>query len=221
MALDATPGQATWFDVALTAADDTEESVLGSDLHQDAIYALRDTLRRHSAQHGLNWYVSSQVQVIVPLPRREDWHPSPDIFVVPGLGATPRTSYDTRRDGPMPPFVVEVVSPSTWRADVGSKADAYQLAGVREYIVFDPTGELLGTSVRAWHGEPGAWTEWTPTGGNWWQSTVLSVALRPEGLLLRVYDSEGTRLDTSDELAARLRVLEAEIARLRGGGSTP
>src|SRR2546430_1732300 len=143
MALDATPGQATWFDVALTAADDTEESVLGSDLHQDAIYALRDTLRRHSAQHGLNWYVSSQVQVIVPLPRREDWHPSPDIFVVPGLEATPRTSYDTRRDGPMPPFVIEVVSPSTWRADVGSKADAYQLAGVREYIVFDPTGELL------------------------------------------------------------------------------
>lgn len=215
MALEATPRDVQWFDVALTVADDTEESVLGSDLHQDAIYALRDTLRRHAKHHALSWYVSSQIRMVVPLPRREDWHPSPDIFVVPGIDTSARASYDIRTDGPMPPFVIEVASPSTWRADIGSKADAYQLAGVREYIVFDPTGDLLGTSVRAWHGEPGAWTEWRPDPQGAWQSAVLGVALRPEGLLLRVYHA-GTRLETSDEMEARLHELEAENKRLRG-----
>jgi len=219
MALDATQRDVTWFDVALTVADDTEESVLGPDLHQDAIYHLRDALRWHSRQGGLNWYVSSQVEVIVPLPRREDWHPSPDIFVVPGLGQSSRSSYDTRRDGIMPPFVVEVASPSTWRADIGSKADAYQLAGVREYIVFDPTGDLLGTSVRAWTGASGAWVEWTPTEENAWRSAVLNVTLRPEGLLLRVYDQDGRRIETSDEIRDHVKELEAKIDRLRGSGS--
>jgi Uma2 family endonuclease len=216
MVLEAKRREPTWADIALTVADDTEESVLGSDLHQDAIFALRDALRRYAAKQSLSWYVSSQVELIVPLPRREDWHPSPDIFVVTGMGMVSRTSYDVRRDGPMPQFVTEVASRSTWPADVGSKADAYRLAGVREYIVFDPTGDYLGTSVRAWRGDSGDWAEWWPDDSDAWQSSVLGVALRPEGLLLRIVDSQGHRIDTSEELAARVAELEEEIERLRG-----
>ena len=216
MALETTSHDVCWFDIALTVADDTEDSVLGSDLHQDAIYILRDTLRRHARRQALTWYVSSQVRMTVPLPRREDWHPSPDIFAVPGLDATPRASYDVRTDGPMPPIVIEVASPSTWRADVGSKADAYQLAGVREYVVFDPTGDLLGTAIRAWHDEPGAWSEWHPDTKGAWPSDVRGIALRPEGVLLRVY-AGNVAVETSEELEDRLRALNDELNHLRGG----
>jgi Uma2 family endonuclease len=37
-----------------------------------------------------------------------------------------------------PDLVVEALSPSTWRRDLGSKRARYELLGVREYWVLDP-----------------------------------------------------------------------------------
>jgi Uma2 family endonuclease len=117
-----------WLPLVLLAEDDTEESVMGSDLHQQAIGESYAPLFEYAAAIGGEgqpaWYVSSQVTIIVPLAVRErPWQPKPDVFVVPGVPAHPRTSYDTRTDGPVPAFVLEVASDSTWRNDVGDKRD--------------------------------------------------------------------------------------------------
>jgi hypothetical protein len=64
-----------WLPLVLLAEDDTEERVSGSDLHQQAIGECYAPLYDHAAEIGSPgrpaWYVSSQVTIIVPLPRRE------------------------------------------------------------------------------------------------------------------------------------------------------
>ncbi len=185
-----------WLTTVLLAEDDTEESVMGSDWHQEAIFEAHGPLLAYAQERqtadvdALPWYVSSQVTVIVPLPRRaKPWQPKPDLFVVVGIPSGHRTSYDTRREGPMPQFVLEVASESTWRRDVGRKRDLYELAGVQEYLVFDPTGEFLTEQVRAWRAGEEGWQPWPAViradGQAVWESGVLGLELRVEGPLLR------------------------------------
>jgi hypothetical protein len=99
----------------LLAEDDTEESVIGSDLHQEAVSAAREVLRAYNrarqATGAPPWYASSQVTLLVDLPGSDKlWQPKPDVFVVVGLAWESHTSYDTRQPGPMPQFVLEVAS---------------------------------------------------------------------------------------------------------------
>ena len=61
-----------------------------------------------------------------------------------------RAEYDVDELGP-PDFVLEVLSRSTWRHDVGRKLNAYQKIGVRECLLFDVTGEdLAGLGLDLW-----------------------------------------------------------------------
>lgn len=203
-----------WLAAVLLAEDDTEESVMGSDLHQEAINeshaALFEYALATATSGGPSWYVSTQVTMIATLPEREaPWRPKPDIFVVPGVAARSRTSYDTRVEGPVPRFVMEVASESTWRNDVGEKARLYALIGVEEYLVFDPAAEFLGEQVRAWHRAGGRWQEWMPAGTinarPAWNSGSLGLAIQPEGLLPRFYHPERGVLPTRREIREQLR----------------
>ena len=73
---------------------------------------------------------------------------SPDVFVALGVPSrNTRASYDADLLGP-PDFVLEVVSRSTWKHDLGRKLDCYQRIGVRECLLFDVAGE-----DRAGHGK--------------------------------------------------------------------
>ena len=66
---------------------------------------------------------------------------SPDVLValrVPRRGT--RADYDADELGP-PDFILEALSASTWRHDLGRKLDCYQQIGVRECLLFDVTGE--------------------------------------------------------------------------------
>lgn len=68
---------------------------------------------------------------------------SPDVFVALGVERDPaREDYDATVLKP-PDFVLEVLSESTWERDAGPKLDAYALVGVRECVLFDPTGEHI------------------------------------------------------------------------------
>ncbi len=213
-----------WLATVLLAEDDTEESVVGSDLHQEAIAEAHGPLARYAAEIGTEgapaWYVSNQVTVITPLPERtRPWKPKPDLFVVPGIPAHSRSSYDTRTEGPMPPFVLEVVSESTWQNDVGEKSRLYGLTGVREYLVFDPTREYLGRALRGWHVADGAWVDWAPTqrpdGTDVWESSVLGLAVRPEGLFVRFDHPEQGPLPLRRELYERLAEQQMALAEER------
>ena len=64
---------------------------------------------------------------------------SPDVFVALNVSRrATRADYDADLLGP-PDFVLEVLSASTWRHDLGRKLDCYQRLGVRECLLFDAT----------------------------------------------------------------------------------
>jgi len=202
--------------------DDTEEDLVGSDLHQTAIRALYEGLWLAGRKDELPWHVSTQLMVLMGRVGGKEWHPSPDVFVHPTAGPEPRVSFDVRVEG-VPPFVAEVVSEATWGYDVEGKRFGYDYVGVREYIAFDPTTELLGASVRAWRAADEGFEEWLPGADGRWHSRVLAVAFQPDGPLLRVFDRNGAPLPTFDEQALqregqarRVVELESELRRLRG-----
>ena len=66
---------------------------------------------------------------------------APDVFVVVGVEDRMRGNYKVWEEGKGPDFVLEVASPNTWREDVGPKRAVYARLGVREYLLYDPTGE--------------------------------------------------------------------------------
>ena len=76
---------------------------------------------------------------------------SPDVFVALNVPRrSTRADYDADQLG-APDFVLEVLSPNTWKEDVGPKLDSYQRIGVRECLLFDPTGEdLAGVGKDLW-----------------------------------------------------------------------
>ena len=76
---------------------------------------------------------------------------SPDVLVALNVPRSPtRGEYDADLLGP-PDFVLEVLSRSTWRHDVGRKLSCYQQIGVRECLLFDVTGEdLAGVGKDIW-----------------------------------------------------------------------
>ena len=61
-----------------------------------------------------------------------------------------RTNYKVWEEGKGPDFVLEVASPGTWREDVGPKRGVYAGLGVKEYWLYDPTGEHLTPALRGY-----------------------------------------------------------------------
>ena len=64
----------------------------------------------------------------------------PDMFVALGVGEEARGTTYKLWKFPVPDFVLEVMSPDSWRDDLGIKKATYQHLGVREYWVFDSRG---------------------------------------------------------------------------------
>ena len=67
---------------------------------------------------------------------------APDLAVVFGASRRGRTSYVFWRERKVPAFALEVLSPSTWRRDVGIKRDIYAKLGIRDYVIFDPDDHI-------------------------------------------------------------------------------
>src|SRR3954467_10165231 len=136
--------------------DDTEESILGSSLHQGAITTLDDGLNACAPQRGLPRFVGNQIRMLIPRQGHRILSLSPDILVHPTLGSGSRDSLTPAADGP-PALAIEVASPSTALSrDLDqdapdAKPATYAALGILEYIVFDPVGEFLTERVRARH----------------------------------------------------------------------
>jgi hypothetical protein len=212
--------------------DDSEEDLVGSDLHQDVIDALYEGVWLAGPQRGRHWHVGRQLMLLIAdIGSGKEWHPSPDLMVHPDADPGTLTAFDTRLLG-MPPFIVEVASASTVGYDRGAKRNGYFLAGVEEYVVFDPTGEWISARVEAWRREAGGEVvRWQPEDGRW-RSRRVGVAFAIDGLLLRVYDEAGEPMPTfreqeqlrtrqQQELDARARRIAELEARLRALGEQP
>jgi len=194
--------------------DDTEEDLVGTDLHQRAIRTLCENLLHVQEKRGTPWHVGMQLTTLMgDVPGKKDWQPSPDILVHLTAGPSDFTSLDAVALG-APQLVIDVLSRSTWTYDIEAKKDAYWHAGVEEYLIFDPTATYLGTDVQAWRRASQGFVPWRAIRAiarGRWHSRVIDVTFRPQSMLLRVTDRDGQVMPTLGE-AVRLAERERRIA---------
>ncbi|MCZ7568597.1 MAG: Uma2 family endonuclease [Ardenticatenaceae bacterium] len=171
---------------------------------------------------------------------RDQDYKGPDVFIVKNVdGAKKRLSWIVwDEDGRYPDVIVELLSPSTEREDLGPKKRLYeQTFRTPEYFCCAPEVErLLGWRMAA----SGVYESIAPDERGWlwseelglwlgpWQGTFLGeehtwlrfyapdgeLVLLPDEAALRRAEAERQR---AEEFAARVAALEAELSRLRGG----
>lgn len=202
-------------------ADDTEETLVGATSHQGAINLIYDSLILCGPDRGLPWFIGNQLMLIIPRQVGQPYRPSPDIMVHPTLGDIERTSLNVASDGP-PVLIIEVASPSTsFSSDLNldspeGKPGVYASIGVSEYLVFDPTGQMIAEQVRGWRMGPAGSEPWPPETDGRRHSRALGIRFVPQGMRLRVYDQDGQLVPSIREIVAARRQLEEENRRLRG-----
>ena len=196
-----------------------------NDLQARAILYAFGALRVRYRERRSDVYVSADLLIYY-----EEGNPrvsvAPDVFVVFGVEDHPRMSYRVWEEGKGPDFVLEVASPNTWEEDVERKPGIYAGLGVREYFLFDPTGEhytprlqgyrLVGDAYERLAAVESIDRTLTLT------SEVLGLELRAKGEEMRFRDpaTGETLLSYEEEHAARReeaaarRAAEARVAEL-------
>ena len=151
---------------------------------------------------------------------------APDVFVVFGVEDHTRMNYKVWEEGKGPDFVLEVASPSTWREDVERKPAIYAGLGVREYFLFDPTGEHYTPRLQGYRLVEGRYERLSAVESIdrtlTMRSEVLGLELRAKGEEMRFHDpaTGETLLSYGEEHAARReeaaarRAAEARVAEL-------
>ena len=117
---------------------------------------------------------------------------APDVFVAFGVEDRMRMSYKVWEEGKAPDFVLEVASKSTWREDLGPKREVYARLGVKEYWMYDPTGEYLSPVLQGLRLAGGAYVRQlavsSPDGALTLRSETLGLELRAQGAEMRFHD---------------------------------
>ena len=170
----------------------------------------------------------------------------PDDFVVLDVAGGERRIYKLWEEGKPPNVVLEVTSKSTRQEDTVLKFGKYAAMGVREYYLYDPTGEYLAPALQGFRLSDEAYVRIEPDDRNALACEELAVVFRLEAgrlvmndrntgaLLLTEAESESQRAEAESQRAeaesqradqeriaresAELRIqeLEAELKRLRG-----
>ena len=150
---------------------------------------------------------------------------APDVFVVigaPKRAEHPRDTYKLWEEPKGPDFVLEILSSSTWKEDLGPQRALYASLGVAEYWLFDPTREhLLSPPLRGMRLVGGSYRDLpivqlaasasAPT----LRSEVLGLDLRLDRGALRFRDAAtGEDLLSYEEAVAAREAAEARIAEL-------
>ena len=144
---------------------------------------------------------------------------APDLFVVLGASDHKRDTYKVWEEpGGMPDFVLEIVSPSTWRTDLGAKRARYASLGVSEYWLHDPHGRYLQPALAGYRLVDGAYAPLASHDGRLGisiRSDVLGLDLLLDRERLRFFDPVRQRfLPTYDEAEARVAELERRLQEL-------
>jgi Uma2 family endonuclease len=195
----------------LTFEDDTEDApwMTMGDLQFWSASGFAHSLRNYARERNLGWYVASMLPINYSWPEDERTKTvSPDTFVafVPDHS---RTSFNVEEEGSFPPFVLEVVSPSSVARDQRAKRRAYDLMGVREYALFTPRLGTPSTLEGYRRDAAGAFVPWqADTEGRLW-SQVLGLFLVTRGPLLQAQTPDGRLLLTPEETADELRRADA------------
>jgi hypothetical protein len=192
--------------------DDTEESVVGTDWHQEARTTTKLMLREEAYRRGATWGVHEEIELSgLPRPGGIFYNPRPDVMVLSSPISGTQAAVALSVVGP-PLFVAEIASDLTLHNDRVGKQIAYALAGIPEYLIFDPSGVLLDAPIEAWRlPYPGAriYQPWLPEPDGSWHSQRLEVWFVPDPPLLRVRGKDGRLLDPPHATARRADRWEA------------
>jgi hypothetical protein len=203
--------------------DDTEESVVGTDLHQRTIINLRWGINEiagtvRTPGQPAPWQALSQTIILgFQRPDGTRYKTLPDVFVYHHAIDPHRGSVALVIDGP-PVLIIEVLTESTYDVDLDlerGKGYSYARAGVREYLTLDPTGEFVPERARAWRLEAGIYRPWEPDAAGRWQSEEIAVAIGLEGALATVYTRDGERQLREGEVSGELARLRRLVEQLR------
>jgi hypothetical protein len=212
------PWPAASMSMGVWPPDDTEESVVGTNLHQMTITNLRwginEIARLHTAPGvAVPWQALSQT-IVMGFARADGsrYKTLPDVFVYSRPIDQNRPSLTVELDGP-PILIIEALSESTYDVDLGlkdGKAYSYAHAGVREYLTLDPTHAYVPEGGRAWRLEQGVYQPWEPDADGRWRSAQIDVAIGLEGAMATVYTRAGGRQPREGEVGAELARREDE-----------
>jgi Uma2 family endonuclease len=201
--------------------DDTEDApwMVMSTLQFAAASDLFQSLRDYAERQHLIWSVAGMTPILYTwpgVPRKRQL--APDVFVA-FVPDRPRSSFDVDVEGGFPPFVLEVVAPSSAERDRTEKRDAYELLGAQEYALFTPSADRPSDLAGYRRNAAGRFEPWPrDEQGRLW-SEVLELYLVAQGTTIRAATRAGELLPTLREaVEARereRREAEAEIARLR------
>jgi Uma2 family endonuclease len=208
----------------MTFKDDMEDApwmVMGS-LQWDAAVLFHQSVREYAQRNQLPWFVAGMLPILFRWPGIHEKHQvAPDVFVA-FTNDRPRSSFDLEVEGPMPPFVLEVVSPSSTLRDRETKRQAYEYLGVQEYALFTPSARGESTLDGYRRGEAGEFTSWSKDERGWLWSEVLGLYLVPQGEVVRAASGDGQLIPTlresvlaQERVTAELQSTEAEVERLR------
>ncbi len=199
--------------------DDTEESVLGTNLHQTTIINLRwgiNESARLSAPAGqpVPWEAVPQL-LLLGCQRPDDTFIKtyPDVFVYLRPIGQDEASFRISVDGP-PALIVEVLSDATQAVDLNlerGKGYSYARAGVREYLALDTSGAFTGSDGCGWRLDGGAYRPWERGADGRWSSEQIDVAISLEGVWATVYTRDGQRMLREGEVQAALARKDAEV----------
>ena len=168
---------------------------LTTEPHKEALASFKYTVearRGRCAPREFRVYLSDWVrQALGPDHEfRAKGHLIPDVAVLPEVFAPGEPLPHNCRLGVDPPplLVLEVLSESTWRADLGPKLDTYAAMGIAEYWLYDPEGHAPpayadGVSFWGWRlDDTGNYVRIPrqPHDGDWpvYHSTVLAADIR-------------------------------------------
>lgn len=154
-------------------------------------------------------------------PRNRRAHLTPDMMVSLDVGEDDPRYEDKRRqyriwdEGKPPELVIELASPSTVARDEVGKKEDYAAMGVREYVLFDPAGDMLHPRLQVYRLTASGYEPVPADPAGAVESSVLAgYAWVREDDLLRLWDRASRRLvPTPEERADR----EAGRANLEAG----
>ncbi len=211
--IEATTEQGT-FIVPDWLTPDTEESVVGTQWHQEAIDALASMLVEVGRRHSLAWGVARGITLLGTGAQYSDgksYDPKPDVMVLPHPLPDGDITGVSLSDG-APLFIAEVVSKSTSGNDLGFKKEVYEFARIPEYVTFDPSGHLIAPVLHAWRLEDTAYVPWVADDDGWWHSRVLDITFRPTPPFLSIRDRTGREVSLPRRAFERESQLEQDLA---------
>lgn len=182
-----------------------------TELHRNWTIRIQDILRQR--YRGQSVYVASDLLLYY-----EEGSPTkfvvPDCFVVQNCATHLRRTFQTWKEGRVPDVVIEVTSQSTSRADMIDKPVVYEMMGVQEYFLFDPTSDYLKSSLQGYRLIDRQFREISPIDGRL-RCLTLGVDLSVHDQDLQIFDFEtGVEQLTEAEFEQSAR-LEAEQGRER------